>query len=124
MVAMTLVVALLAAGFAAGACLATSGWSRTVRIPNEDRVAPRSATADLRRRAATAVGFAVPVGLLTRWPVAALALGALGWFSTELFGSKAAREHATAKTEGIAAWTEMLRDTISGAHGLDEAVMT
>ncbi len=41
-----------------------------------------------------------------------------------LFGSKAMRDRETARTEAIAAWTEMLRDTITGAHGLEEAIMT
>lgn len=34
------------------------------------------------------------------------------------------RDRETARTEAIAAWTEMLRDTITGAHGLEEAIMT
>jgi Flp pilus assembly protein TadB len=48
----------------------------------------------------------------------------MGWFWMELFGDRRARESAIARTEAIASWTEMLRDTMAGAHGLEEAVMT
>src|SRR3546814_14991816 len=51
-------------------------------------------------------------------------MAAVGWFGAELFGSRRAAAQATARTEAIAAWTEMLRDTMSGAHGLEEAVTT
>jgi len=122
---MTLLVAVLAAGFAAGGCLVASGLAKTTTTPPDDRpISRRPGVADLRRRLMLAAGLGLPVAMITRWPVATLALGAFGWFTPELFGSKASREHATAKTEGIASWTEMLRDTISGAHGLEEAVMT
>ena len=123
---MTLLFVVLGAGFAGGGWLVLSGLTPSDRPrtrPDFKSDVPRQA-ADIRRRAALAVGLGAATGLLTRWPVAAIALGALGWFSPELFGSTAAREEATGRTEAIAAWTEMLRDTISGAHGLEEAVMT
>ena len=62
--------------------------------------------------------------IATRWPVAAIAGAALGWFWQDLFGGRAAREREATRTEAIASWTEMLRDTMSGAHGLEEAVVT
>lgn len=71
-----------------------------------------------------AVGLGVAGLVVTRWPVAAVVLAAVGWFWTELFGSGRARERAIARTEAIASWTEMLRDTMAGAHGLEEAVVT
>lgn len=121
---MTPLVAVLAAGFAAGCCLVASGWNKAIPTPTENRSLSRSRRTDVRRRLVLAAALGLSVAMITRWPVAALALGAFGWFTPDLFGSKAAREQATAKTEGIASWTEMLRDTISGAHGLEEAVMT
>ncbi len=121
---MTPLVAVLAAGFAAGCCLVASGWTKAIPTPTENRSLSRSRRTDVRRRMVLAAALGLSVAMITRWPVAALALGAFGWFTPDLFGSKAAREQATAKTEGIASWTEMLRDTISGAHGLEEAVMT
>lgn len=122
----TLLLVMLGAGFAGGGWLVLSGLTPADPAPTRTDLKPHAPQrdADIRRRVVMAVGFGATAGLLTRWPVAAVALAALGWFSSELFGSKAAREHATERTEAIAAWTEMLRDTISGAHGLEEAVMT
>src|SRR3546814_20056259 len=77
-----------------------------------------------RERVLRALGAGLVTALLTRWPVAALGMAAVGWFGAELFGSRRAAAQATARTEAIAAWTEMLRDTMSGAHGLEEAVTT
>jgi len=126
---MTLLAALLGAAFAGGACLVFSGWSGSGKAdhiqtwPSHTPV-HRVVNPALQRRLALAAGFGLPVGLITRWPVGAIAFALLGWFAPELFGSKGAREAATAKTEGIAAWTEMLRDTIQGAHGIEEAIVT
>src|SRR3546814_3214640 len=68
-----------------------------------------------------ALGAGLVTALLTRWPVAALGMAAVGWFGAELFGSRRAAAQATARTEAIAAWTEILRDTMSGAHGLERS---
>jgi hypothetical protein len=125
-VEVTALLAVLGAGFAAGGWLVLSGLTTDPAAGSHAEQKPPTPrrVVDLRRRAGLAIALGATTALVTRWPVAGLALGALGWFSPELFGSKAAREHATERTEAIAAWTEMLRDTISGAHGLEEAVMT
>lgn len=121
---MTLLVVLLTAGALTGV------WLLIPSRPSDDEPPSRREGRDPRRVAqlgrrlsyALAAGFAAAV--VTRWPIPTLAVGALGWFAPELFGSKAARDRETARTEAIAAWTEMLRDTITGAHGLEEAIMT
>ena len=119
---MTIVVALIGVCATAGTLLLFDGLRRR---PRPESVRPRaSIRIDLYRRAIPGVGLAMPALLLTRWPVAAIAAGGLGWFWTDLFGGRAARERAVARTEAIASWTEMLRDTLSGAHGLEEAVIT
>lgn len=76
----------------------------------------------LGRRVAVAGAAALVVLLWTRWPVAAIAAGALvlGWDS--LFGGARAERRAQARIEGLAAWTESLRDTIAGAVGLEQAI--
>lgn len=125
---MNLVVAVLAAGFAGGLWLALSG--ATPRLPAPVSSTPggarivRPGRADVRSRALLGLALAGGGAVVTRWPVAAVSLGLLGWFVPELFGSKASRDQATARTEAIAAWTEMLRDTIAGAHGIEEAIAT
>jgi hypothetical protein len=120
---MTFVAALVGAGCAAGVLLILSGLRDSGTPAHAFRV-PTSVPAGATRRLAVAVAAAVVVGALTRWPVAAVAVGAAGWWWPELFGGRAARDRATARTEAIASWTEALRDTISGAHGLEEAVLT
>jgi hypothetical protein len=59
---------------------------------------------------------------VTRWPVGAVAGAALGWFSPSLLEGRSVRRSSTARTEAIAAWAEMLRDTIAAAHGLEAAL--
>lgn len=65
----------------------------------------------------------VVVGLLTGWPVMGICIfiSTIGGFW--LFGSKAVRDAHIAKTQAIATWTEMIRDTIAGAAGLEEALI-
>jgi Flp pilus assembly protein TadB len=54
----------------------------------------------------------------TRWPVAALAGGAAGWVLAGIRNRKE-REHIERRTEAIALWTEMLRDAIGTARGIE-----
>ena len=75
-------------------------------------------TARLLRAGAAGGG----VLLLMRWPVTAVGAAVLAFFFTDLFGAKSAREAAQALTEAIASWTEMLRDIVVAAHGLEEAI--
>lgn len=59
--------------------------------------------------------------LATGWVVAAIgiALLTLGWRS---LGGAASERRAMARLEGLASWTESLRDTIAGAVGLEQAI--
>ncbi|WP_019873112.1 type II secretion system F family protein [Sporichthya polymorpha] len=99
--------------FLAVACLTPEAdWRRPVRMPAH-LVSPRVA-------AALAVGLGTAV--LTRWPVAALAAGALVWFWPHLMGTGAAPRDAISRLEALAGWTESLKDVIAGAIGLDEAI--
>ncbi|HVT78723.1 MAG TPA: hypothetical protein VHD87_16910 [Acidimicrobiales bacterium] len=120
---MNLLAALAGAGLAFGTWILVDGLRQR---PSASAPVPRrvNVQADVRQRVTLAAALALPTALVTRWPVAAAALAAAGWFTPELFGSKATQDRATARTEAIAAWTEMLRDTMSGAHGLEQAVIT
>lgn len=84
----------------------------------------RSSDPELKGRAIRAAVTGGALLLLSRWPTAALAGALLGWFSSELFATRSSRDKALARTEAIASWTEMLRDTISAAHGLEAAIIT
>ncbi|WP_285224241.1 type II secretion system F family protein [Frankia sp. Mgl5] len=69
-----------------------------------------------------AVAAAIVVGLLTGWPVAA-ALAALAVVILPgLLTSGRAEQAHTDRVEAIAVWTEMLRDTLAGAAGLEQAI--
>lgn len=74
------------------------------------------------RRAGLALGVALVVLLLTRWPVAAIGGALLVVAGPSLFGGARAEQEASARIEGLAAWTESLRDTIAGAVGLEQAI--
>ncbi len=111
---------LLGAGFAFGVLLVASGFEPRERSVRRLRSATQLAAS--RTRLARAFALGVPVLVATRWPVAALACGLLGWASPELAGGRTEREAEVARTEAIATWTEMLRDTIAAAHGLEAAI--
>ena len=117
---MTAFVALLGAGIAARTMLLFTGAQRVEPTPPKPRPAPLPA--DLQRRMVRAAAGGLGILVLTRWPVAAIACGLLGWFSSDLLGGRAHREAGVARTEAIASWTEMLRDTIAAAHGLEAAI--
>jgi hypothetical protein len=84
-----------------------------------DAVAPDRA---LRWAAISALAGLV-VGLVTGWPVAgvAVALGVL--WAPAVLGATRQREMEIATAEAIATWTDMLRDTMAGASGLEEALI-
>jgi Flp pilus assembly protein TadB len=72
-------------------------------------------------RGAVAAGAGVLVLVATGWVVAGVgtALLALGWRG---IGGAAGERRAMARLEGLAMWTESLRDTIAGAVGLEQAI--
>ncbi|GAB1641510.1 hypothetical protein KRMM14A1259_19330 [Krasilnikovia sp. MM14-A1259] len=75
-----------------------------------------------RRRVALCLAVGLLAAVLTRWPVAA-ALAVVGaWVLPDIIGPD--RDHArrVAKIEAIATWTEALRDNLSGAAGLEQAI--
>lgn len=78
--------------------------------------------AEWRPRLARAAAAGAGAGLLTRWPVAAVAGAGLGLFWDELFPPRSARALALARTEAVASWTEMLRDTLAASKGLEGAI--
>jgi Flp pilus assembly protein TadB len=98
--------------------------------PVEPKVRVRSSLVhDLRRltlRVGRRLPIAVLVGLLvlviTFWPVMAIGCAVLVFFWESLFGGAKSEKVSYARLEGLAAWTESLRDTIAGAVGLEQAI--
>ena len=72
-------------------------------------------------RGATALIAGILVLVATRWVVAGIgtALLVLSWRS---LGGAASERRAMTRLEGLATWTESLRDTIAGAVGLEQAI--
>jgi Flp pilus assembly protein TadB len=72
-------------------------------------------------RGAIALGAGVIVLIATGWVVAGIGAFflALGWRG---IGGAAGERRAMARLEGLAMWTESLRDTIAGAVGLEQAI--
>jgi len=88
-----------------------SGARRSV-VPSEQLVA----------RVTCALGVATAVALLTKWPVAAVAAGVLGYGLPNIRRASGRHQREIARVEAIASWTEQLRDTLSAANGLEHAI--
>ncbi len=127
---MTAAVALL--GLTCGLAVAAAVWLWVTPAPNPQPGAARGGNTwwgalagrfdRLALRLALAVTAAVVVGGWTRWPVATV-LAAAGGFAAVDYGRGQARARTQlARLEAIAGWTEMLRDTLSAAAGLQQAI--
>jgi Flp pilus assembly protein TadB len=71
-----------------------------------------------------AIGVGAIVAVITRWPVGGLLAAALVGSWHTLFGQRATSAAEVVRIEAIASWTEMLRDTMAAASGLEQAVTT
>ena len=113
---MTAVIAALAgAGVGAGVWLVVCG-ARGVRVlPNVDTTS--------WRRAGLAVAGGLVAAMATGWMVAAPIAALAAWWAPQLLASRSGRDDSIAKTEAIAGWSEMIRDAIAAASGLEEAVV-
>lgn len=103
---------LLAALGAHGVDIRPKGYSRR-RVPVDQ----------LTSRAVLAVGLGVATATLTRWPVAALAASASGALIPSTRRVRRDRAESLARSEAVATWIELVRDTMAAAAGLNEAVM-
>ena len=111
---MTLLPTLFGAGTGVGIAVVVLAW-RVERLP-----ARATAPANWRP-AVTALGCGLLVQVLTGWPVLGL-LTAVGTIALPRAMSGARRRAAIERGEAVARWVEMLRDTMAGAAGLEEAV--
>lgn len=123
---MTALAAVLGLGVGAGLLLMITGW-RGVDPHQPRRLTWRRAGAQgdqrvvLRMVASVAVGVAVAV--VTGWVVGAVLAGAACWTLPRVLGRDRAQSRRVARIEAIATWTEMLRDTLSAAAGLEQAIL-
>jgi tight adherence protein B len=73
-------------------------------------------------RIALAIGGAVIGFAATGWPAVGLMGGMFAWVAPMLVGITRQREVLLARSEALAVWAEMLRDTIASHAGLREAI--
>ncbi|PZG09559.1 type II secretion protein F [Micromonospora craterilacus] len=111
---------LLGLGCAAGLVVAADGLRRRPPGTPGRRHARWTSTDRTRLMVAAAGGLAA--ALLTRWPVAALLGAAAVWALPRILGPDREHAHALARIEAVASWAELLRDTLSSAAGLEQAI--
>jgi Flp pilus assembly protein TadB len=120
-----LVPVIILAGALIGGGIALFGYAM---IPQERSLsAPRrSELLDQIRAQGRMLPLGIVAGLgvlvITRWVVTAIAVGLLVAFWSRIFGGSRRERDGVAKIEGLAAWTESLRDTVAGAVGLEQAI--
>ncbi|MEU0514923.1 type II secretion system F family protein [Amycolatopsis thermoflava] len=74
-------------------------------------------------RVVLAVGAGLLTGAVTGWMVGGVLTGAAVWFLPRLVGPDRAHARRVARMEAIASWTEMLRDVLAAAAGLEQAIL-
>lgn len=118
-----LVLAALGALVGLGLALVLAGVTGRPMLP--------SGSGDGLRRIATDVGIgplagavfaALSVLALTGWIAGAVIAALAVLFAPRLLGGKANRQASVDRTEAVASWTEMIRDSIAAASGLEEAI--
>jgi hypothetical protein len=117
----TLVIAALAAGAGIGALFTVAGLAGRPLL--EDVPAVRVDLGRLTTRAATITVVAALTIAATGWLVGGVLAGLATWAIPGVLGGQAARRAGIARTEAIASWTEMIRDSIVAASGLEEAIV-
>jgi tight adherence protein B len=73
-------------------------------------------------RIALGVLLATVAGILTTWPAAVIIAAATG-FGLQSVLRLTSHSKAISRTEAIAVWTELLRDTLAAASGLSQAIV-
>ena len=121
------VAVLLGAGTGAALWLLITGIRGVVVDPtrppsNLTRFANSMRSPGLSGRILAGIAVAALTLAVTRWPVAALGLGALVIWWPALFGGTTAEQRQIAALEALVTWTETLRDTIAAHASLEQAI--
>ncbi|MFG2943490.1 type II secretion system F family protein [Streptomyces sp. NPDC048282] len=113
---------LLGLGTGGGLTLLLHAWWP----PTAGRARPRWRREPRRyagRWLAIAAAAGLLVGVFTGWVVGGV-LAAMGaWSLPRILGARTAERERTARIEGVAGWTEMLRDTLAAAAGLEQTIL-
>lgn len=119
--------ALLGSGVGAGVLLVVVGFVgvRTEPIrPNSrwSRWVSAARAPGTSVRMLIGVVLAVVVGMITGWPVIAVAAGALVIAWPRLIGGAQAEQRQITRLEALVGWTESLRDTMAAHASLEQAI--
>ena len=115
----TIVVAALAAGVGLGLLLVVAGLTGRRVLGDATRL-PVDRHQVLRLCTIATIGLLVLAA--TGWIVGGVLAALAAWFLPAVMGGRAARNEAIARTEAIASWTEMIRDSIVAASGIEQAI--
>lgn len=122
---MILIGAACGAGIALGLTLVGLGLRGTEEAPPRRRPAHQLLDAEpLLVQAVAASGAALVMWLLTGWVVGAVAAAMLAIVLPRNWKRARAEGNLVEQAEAVAAWTEMLRDTLAAAAGLEQAIIT
>ncbi len=123
--ATTVVTAVLGLGTGVGLLLVISGWRGVdpdrrrglTRWPSHGR------NDQWLVRLTVAVAVGVVTGVITGWVAAAVLAGLACWALPPVLGRDPRHAHQLDRIEAIATWTEMLRDTLAAAAGLEQTIL-
>ncbi|MGH3719415.1 MAG: type II secretion system F family protein [Pseudonocardiaceae bacterium] len=121
----TVLAALLGLGAGVGLLLVITGWRgvdahRPKRFPRRHL---RSRDDQWVVRLAAAVAVGVVTGVVTGWVVGAVLAGLACWALPPALGRDPRHAGQVRRIEAITTWTEMLRDTLAAAAGLEQAIL-
>lgn len=117
----TVLFAVLGAGIGAGLYAVLRGWRHTPttrrrllwRLPRERHTV----------RMTIAVGAGAAGGVVTGWVVAGVVIALAVWSGPRLLARDRDHQRRVARIEAVAVWAEMLRDTLTAAAGLEQAIL-
>ncbi|MFY7070244.1 type II secretion system F family protein [Nocardiopsis changdeensis] len=119
--------ALVLGGVLAGAGIACAAYTLSLfpgRVPSTGpgRWVKLPSRRGTWTRAACAAAAGTVTGLVTGWPVGAVLAAAAGWWMPALLGPDTTTRAQADLGEALASWAEQLRDMLTGASGLHQAV--
>ena len=119
---MTALATLCGAGVGLGLVVIWAGL-RGIDVARPTRAPYRPKVERANLRIGLAAGAAAVVGAATGWPVGAVLAALAGWGAPGLLVGTKGAQAAVGRIEAIAGWAEMLRDTMAGAAGLEQAIV-
>lgn len=118
-----LLLAALAAGAAFGLLLVIAGLTGRQVLDGPPGYLRRVVDNALLPKFAVAAAIGIVALVATGWLVGGLLAAAATLVLPKILGGKRVRQNAIDRTEAVASWTEMIRDSMVAASGLEEAIV-